>query len=272
MKLLRAFGIGCVLFSSTVFGQKSDDQNGPVGIFDSRTEYNQFMGGVKQLAYGENGNAELQAMIPMLNDIALNRSVGETAGQYGTAGMTLGLLADRRVREEIEMMDDQYKQIQAFNREIQQRTAEAIKGLDFTDRDNLVKQLSEIRSRAKTELEDVLLPSQVQRLKQIQMQALLRNQSLVDLLTKDPVKTRLAITDRQVQSLRAEEQKIEQDLQKEIAKLRAKARQRLIRQLDPGQQVEAKQLIGEAFEFANPPERSRKKGQKSKPKSGYKGK
>jgi hypothetical protein len=267
--MLRVFGIVCVLFSSTVLGQKSADQTGPIGIFESRNEYDQFMGGVKRLAYGENGNAELQAMIPMLNDIALNRPVGETASRYGTAGISLGLLADPSVREDIEMMDDQYKQIQEFNREIQRRSAEAIKGLDLTDRDKLIQQISQMRAKARNELEDVLLPKQIQRLKQIQVQALLRRQSFVDLLTEDPVKSSLGITDQQVRSLKIEEQKIERDLQGEIAKLRAKARERLISQLDPSQQAEAKELIGDAFEFKAPPRRNPKKSNKNKPKSAY---
>ncbi len=248
--------------ASNGFGQKEND--GPVGIFQSRAEYNQFMGGAKQAAYGENGNPELQAMIPLLNDIVLNQPVGETANKYGVQASTLGLLSDPNVRAELEMVDDQYEDLKRLNSEIQERTASQLRGLDFQDTANLAKQIRFIRERSNEDLDAVLLPHQLDRLRQIQMQSQLKRRSLVDILTNDPLKSDLDITDQQSEQLREEEKEIEEDLAREIAKLREQARDRLLSKLKPSQKSEVEKMIGDAFEFKQPEKTKNPKGEKVK--------
>lgn len=232
--------------------QKQGD-NEPVGIFQSRSEYHEFMGNAKRIAYGPEGNLELQAMIPMLNDIALNQPIGSTAGQYDVQGSTLGLLSDEKIRGELEMMDDQYDDLKRLNSEIQDRVAEQIRGLDFKDAGNLAEQIRGIREQARNDLHSVLLPHQLTRLRQIRMQSQLRRRSLVDLITSDPLKTELEVSDRQTRELRETEEEIEKELEEEIAKLRAKARDRLLSKLKPGQKDKVEEMFGDAFDFGDSP-------------------
>ena len=84
------------------------------------------------------------------------------------------------------------------------------------------------------------------------------------------MRSELDISNRQADSLREEEQKIEADLQKEIAALRDKARQRLIKTLDRSQQEKIDDLIGDTFEF-QPPTRAKAAGGKraGSSKGGY---
>jgi len=217
------------------------------------------MGGVKRAAYGEGGSPELQAMVPMLNDIALNKPVGWTAAEYGTESSTLGMLADKDIRSDLEMLDDQYSQLQDLNAEIQKRAAEQIRGLDFSDRENLVSQIKSIRESAVNDLNGVLLPHQVERLKQIQMQRLLQRQSLIDILTSDPLKTKLEITDDQSDDLKEREKEVEEELQREIAKLRERAREKLLSPLRETQKEAVEKLIGEVYEFKAEPKGKRQR-------------
>lgn len=235
--------------------------NGPVGIFDSGAEYDTFMTEVKRAAYGEGGNAELQAMVPMLNDIALNKPVGWTANQYGIEGSTLGLLSDSEIRGDLEMLDDQYEQLKELNTAIQQRAADQVRQLDFSDRENLASQIRSIRDRAASDLNGVLLPHQIERLQQIGMQAQLRRRSLVEILTSDPVKTKFKISDDQSSELKTREKEIEEELQREIAKLRERAREKLLATLRPTQKEAVEKMLGDSFEF-----KGKKKPRKSKSK------
>ncbi|MFK7768063.1 MAG: hypothetical protein AB8B55_12640 [Mariniblastus sp.] len=251
-------------------GQKESAEDGPVGIFSSRAEYSQFMGGAKRAAYGEGGSPELQAMIPMLNDIALNKPVGWTANEYGTTGSTLGLLSNEAIRADLEMVDSQYKELQDLSAQVQKRAAEQIRGLDFSNRDNLVSQIQKIRDEASEEVNAVLLPQQLNRLKQIRMQALLQQRGFVEVLTSNPVKSDLEITDQQSDELKEYEKIVQEDLAKEIAKLQEKARDRILSKLNPTQKKQAKEMIGDAFEFKN---EQKNAGQKKKAKrTGGKGK
>ncbi len=257
------FLTGMLLVCDNAIAQKDD---GPVGIFGSRSEYSEFMGGVKQAAYGEGGSPELQAMVPMLNDIALNKPVGWTASEYGTQGSTLGLLADADIRSDLEMVDDQYKQLQELNAEIQKRAAEQIRGLDFSDRKNLVSNINSIRKSAVSDLNGVLLPHQVERLNQIRMQSLLRRKSVVEILTSDPVKTNLEITDEQSADLKTKEKEIEEELQREIAELRERAREKLLASLRPTQKEAVEKMFGDAYNFKEKPREQRKPKGKRKGK------
>lgn len=231
--------------AAEVFAQKPGD-DGPVGMFSTRQEYDEFMGAAKTAAADQ---PELRSMIPLINDIALQQPFGSTARQYRTAGSPLGLLSDPRIRADIEMVDDQYKELQSLNAGIQQRLAEQLRAIDFNDSGNVASQLRAMRDAAQRDLNGVLLPHQLARLRQIRMQSKLRRRSFIDLLTNDPLKSELGITDDQTEALKTAEQEIEVEMQKEIARLRNKARDRLLAKLTATQRAKVKEMFGDAFEF-----------------------
>lgn len=255
-----------VLCHRPTVAQKNND-NGPVGIFSSQKEYFEFMGNVKRIAYGPEGNPELQAMVPMLNDIVLNQPIGQTASKYRSQGTNLDLLSDKAIREEIEMVDEQYEELKQVQKKIQSRVAQEIRGIDFSKRETVTTQIKRIRDRARKELDSLLLPHQVKRLQQLHLQSALRGRSLVDVITSDPLKTDLEIDDEQTQQLKKEEKKIEQELQKEIERLRKEAREKLISRLKPEQEKKLKELVGEEFDFpgGEPGKNPRKLGKKIRP-------
>ncbi|MCH2179612.1 MAG: hypothetical protein MK106_12495 [Mariniblastus sp.] len=271
MKLLSYLALACFTCPVLALAQeKGGKDEGPVGIFDSRDEYSQFLGSAKRTAYGEDGTPELRAMIPLLNDIALNRPVGSTSQQFSGAASLMGLIGNPRVRADLEIVDEQFEEFQRKAAESQQAAAEQLRGFDFSDRKGLVRLIEKIQDQTRQELESVLLPHQMDRLKQIRAQTLFRNRSFVEVLTSEPMRSELDISNRQADSLREEEQKIEADLQKEIAALRDKARQRLIKTLDRSQQEKIDDLIGDTFEF-QPPTRAKAAGGKraGSSKGGY---
>ncbi len=253
----------CLLIPATAgLAQKGGSQE-PTGIFQTGQEYDQFMSAAKQVAYGPDGNAELQAMIPMLNDIVLNRPIGSTSKQYGIQASTMGMLADEKVREDLAMSSEQFDSIKQANQEIQKRMAEQIRGLNFENADDVVGQIRDIRKSASDEINSALLPQQMERLQQIHLQNQIRRRSLVEILTSDPVKTSLEITDEKAEVLREEEVRIREDLAKEIAKLREEAKERLLSKLSFRQREQAEELIGDAFDFGSDQKEQGKKSRKS---------
>ncbi|MEM7782785.1 MAG: hypothetical protein AAF623_05485 [Planctomycetota bacterium] len=250
-------------------GQKTDT-DGPVGIFQSQQEYYDFMGAAKGAAYGEGGSPELRAMIPLINDIVLNQPIGSTAGQYQTEASTLGILSNPDVRADLEMVDDQYKELQSLNQQIQNRAAEQLRNLDFSDQTGVVEQIGKIRSNTESELSSLLLPHQLKRLRQIKMQQLLQVKTLVDVLTDNPVKKELDISDEQAKDLQDADDEIQRELALKIKKLQEEAREKLIARLNPIQQAEAKELIGDAFEFKTYDGRTKKNSKRGKVRSSSK--
>ncbi len=243
--LVMATWLAFLCTPGPAFGQK-DEGGENYGIFQSRQEYSEFMGSVKRSAAE---NPEMEGMIGMINDVVLGKPIGATAQQYGSSGGTLDLLADSKVRAELEMVDDQYKELQSLNAEIRQRAAEQLREIDFRDSRNLVEQIRNIRSQAEKELNSVLLPHQTQRLQQIRSQSRLRSRSLAQILTSDPVRSELGITDRQSTELLQAEREIEAELARKIAGLRAESRDELIKRLNRAQQRQVQEIFGDAFEF-----------------------
>ncbi len=115
-----------------------------------------------------------------------------------------------------------------------------------------MEQVRRIRDQSREDLQNVLLPHQLTRLRQLNAQSQLKWRSLTDVLISEPLKSQLEITDRQADELKAAEQAIEEDLAREIAKLRAKARERLISKLKRAQRKQVDEIFGDEFEFSDP--------------------
>jgi hypothetical protein len=246
------------------------DKEGNDGMFKSKEDYGNFIGSAKR-ASAE--NPELRALIPLINDIARGMPIGSTASRYGSASSELGLLSNPRVREDIEMVDDQYREFQERQRALQQEMADQLRQIDFTDTENLPSQIKEIRNSAEREMNELLLPHQVKRLRQLRMQSLLQRRDLVQVLTADPIKSDLEITDEQSQELRDYQVQMQEDLQREIAKLQDKARSRLLSKLNPSQKRQVEEMIGDTFVFQDSVDKAEgKAGKRSKGGGGGKGK
>ena len=228
--------------------QKDDGLDGDYGIFANQQEYYQFMGDVKRSVAT---NPEMKALIPFINDVALGRPIGWTSQKYGGNENNLGMLANKNVRADLEMDDDQYKELQKLNDDVRRRAADQLRNIDFSDTKNLIERISKIRTHSQEAMGAVLLPHQTKRLDQIRRQSQLRYRSLAELLTSDPLREELKITDRQSDDLLAAEKEIEADLARKIAKLRAEAREKLIKQLKRNQQKQVNELLGDLFNFGN---------------------
>lgn len=226
--------------------QKSIPANNEYGIFQNQDEYYNFMGNLKTQGAG---NPELMAMVPLVNDIVLQRPIGSTGQKYNAAGSTLGLLANEDIRGELEMLDEQYKDLQAANKAIQERAADQLRKLDFSDIQNVAAKIQSIRDQSEQELRQTLLPHQIQRLKQILAQSQLRRRSLVEILTSEPMKSEFEISDVQADDLKSAERKINEDLEHQIEKLREQAKEKLVRQLNSSQRQKVEELFGDAFDF-----------------------
>ena len=240
-------GVAVCLPVASLFAQ--DEKS--YGIFDTRDAYYEFMGNVKEEGAS---NPELMAMVPMINDIVLGQPIGSTGKQYNATSSTLGLLADESVRKELEMVDEQFADLQKANEQIQKRMADQLRGLDLTDMKSATAQILAIRDQSEKELQATLLPHQMKRLRQLMVQNQLRRRSLVEILTSEPWRSQLEISNEQADKLRDSEVEIAKDLERQIAELREKARQRLLGTLENRQRKQVEEMFGDAYEFSQPKE------------------
>lgn len=235
----------------------AQDKQEDFGIFETQQQYFDFMGSVKEAGAT---NPELRSMVSMINDIVLLQPFGSTSQKYGTANDTLGLLADESVRKELEMVDSQFEEIKAANDEIQMQFAKRLRELDLSDMDSAAKQILALRSESENELQATLLPHQMKRLRQLAARNQLRQRSLIDIITSEPLQAQLNISQDQAKELKAQEKKVQEDLQRQITELRVKAHKRLLSSLKSDQRKQVEEIFGSETEnLLKPANKSRLK-------------
>ena len=242
---LTALGLAAGwLFAGSATAQEKEPE--AYGIFANQEQYHQFMGSVKTIARED---PEMQAMVGLINDIALGHELGTTSRQYKMADSTMGLLSRPDVRKDIEMIDDQYRRLKDLASDLQGQAGDKLRALNYRDPEQLLDAVKNIRRDAQRQLEGLLLPHQLLRLRQIRTRSQLQRQSLIEWLTRDPVKSELSLSDQQAAQLREDAEKIDQELAVEISKLREAARQKLLQRLSPTQQSQVEELLGDDFSF-----------------------
>ena len=86
----------------------------------------------------------------------------------------------------------------------------------------------------------------------MQNRSQLQRTGIARLLTSDPIKSKLEISEQQSAELLEAEENIEAELEKEIAQLREEAREKLLAKLKASQREKAEELLGENFDFSQP--------------------
>jgi len=230
------------------------------GIFQNKEDYHAFMGGLKSL-----DDPEIKAMIPVLNDIVLGKPIGHTASKYGLrSGGMIDLLADKRVRAELDIVDFQYDELKRINRAVQERIAKQLRSLDLNHPKDYASTVREITRSVQDRHKGVLLPHQLDRLRQLSVQNQIRRRSIADVLTTDPLATKLKITDQQKQALKQAEREIEEELARQIEALRKQSRNKLLSHLTQTQRNKLEKIIGDDFQFSQPKKPGKFKKRKAK--------
>ncbi len=227
----------------------SGEGESQAGLFQTKNDYFEFMGNLKRSAKSD---PELAAMIPLINDVVLGDPIGTTGKKFKGTASPLGLLDNPKVREELDMVDDQFRELQRLTSNIQKKAAAEIRNMDFSKVTNVAKRIRGIQSNMKQDIDDLLLPHQLKRLNQLQNRSQLQRTSIARLLTSDPIKSKLEISEQQSAELLEAEENIEAELEKEIAQLREEAREKLLAKLKASQREKAEELLGENFDFSQP--------------------
>jgi Spy/CpxP family protein refolding chaperone len=184
-------------------------------------------------------------------------------GGFGGGGL-LGSVNDANVQKELELLDDQVEKLRDLQRKIGEARRESFQGVSFRE----LQQLPEDERRAKfeemrtksdekrkeleKEAENILLPSQVERLKQINIQNQLRSRSTADVLASSELKAELNLTDAQIEELKKAQEEAQAELRKKLERVQEEAREKVLSVLTPEQRAKIKKLMGAKIEFSPP--------------------
>jgi hypothetical protein len=181
-------------------------------------------------------------------------------GMFGGGNTnSLMLLMNEKVREELDLVDDQVEELTALQEEMQTEMRDMFSGMRDMDQEERQSAMEKMRDEMtkKTEsfqkkVDEVLLPHQQKRLKQLTFQSQSRGRGGVGgLLTSDTMKEELDITSEQEPKITEAAEKAAEEMQAELKKLQAKTEEKILSALTETQRKKYRELVGEAFDFGN---------------------
>lgn len=175
-------------------------------------------------------------------------------GGRGGGGIT-GLLQSEDVRAEVEVTDDQMADLQAMGEDLRDEMRSMFQDMrDLSPEErqerfqSMREEMEDIRAEAEDRMSDILLPHQMARLKEIELQQQVQRGGLQGAL-RGPLAEELGITDEQREELMAKAQELQQEMQEKIAQLRKDAEEELMQVLTPEQQSKLKSMMGTEFQM-----------------------
>ena len=175
----------------------------------------------------------------------------------------LSALFDPRIQKELELSESQVKQLKTFLasiKESQKNYGEQLKKMKSqgaenaeidTKRKDFIAKLDEKKSEIQKEATDLLLPHQIDRLKQVTIQVMMRetaknSKKESGLLTPEMMKF-LKIDSSQEKKIRDKTLELQKKMMQEIKELQEKYRKELMRELTPQQRKKYEEATGDFF-------------------------
>jgi Spy/CpxP family protein refolding chaperone len=185
---------------------------------------------------------------------------GGRSGPGGPLGGGItGLLQTNEVQKEIELMDDQRQELDAIAEEMRGELRGMFQGMGELSPEERRARFDEIRSRAaelqtkaEGKVQQVLLPHQFDRLKQIDLQTRIQRGGAAA-LSEGEMAEKLGLTEAQQEQLRERSAEVQQELQEKIRQLRLEARGKLMDVLSPEQRAKLETMLGEDFSLPDQP-------------------
>lgn len=176
----------------------------------------------------------------------------------GGASSWLGLLRMNSIQKEIELVPDQDQQIKQLQKDMWREMQEQMKDVRGLEPDERREQFALLRERMEErqveyqqKIESVLLPMQVKRLRELQVQSQARRSGdgAVGVLKNAEILKELGIDSEQKQKLEEKAKEVREKLEEKIKEMRAKAEEEILSVLTKEQRTQLRGMIGETFDF-----------------------
>lgn len=177
-------------------------------------------------------------------------------------GGILGLAMRDEVQQELQLVDEQKEKVRALTDELRNKAREEMRGMfenmrDLSDEERRAKfdeirtKFEAINSEMEKKLDGILLPHQLERLKQINLQNQIKYRG-ASALTSGDVAQALNLTDEQREKLEKRAAEVQEELQTKIRELQTEARKKMLDVLTPDQQAQLQKLMGDQFDMPEP--------------------
>ncbi len=161
------------------------------------------------------------------------------------------------VQGEIELVDEQMQQIRDINAEfgkkIQEQISEMRLGNMNPDRGrDLSDLIQRLNAEKQQRMQQVLLPHQFDRLRQIALQTRMKRTGEATTLSSGEVAEALGISAEQQEKIKARAEELKKEMEEKIARIKQEAREELLDELTGEQRRKLEEMMGDSFELKTP--------------------
>lgn len=178
-------------------------------------------------------------------------------------GDGFSMLSDLNVQKDLELVDDQLQRINEVNQDFSKQIKEQMKGMHGEDGSfsmdrarEMGQMIRDLKAQQKEQLNEILLPQQQDRLKQVSLQLQMKRRSTGGMLA-GKLAEELGITSEQKKRIKDRQKQLQKELDEKFAKMREEARTSLLEELTNEQRQKLEQLIGDKFESNEEDSKSR---------------
>ena len=166
-------------------------------------------------------------------------------------GDAFSMLSNKSVQEDLELVGDQLDKVneirQDFDKELREQF-EILKSDPQAGQD-LAERIQEIQQAKKEKIEGMLLPHQLERLKQVQLQTKMQQRGTAATLASKELAEALGIDADQKKRIKKRAKELSEELAKRTAELKEEIRNKLLEELTSDQKAKLEELRGEKFEY-----------------------
>lgn len=171
-----------------------------------------------------------------------------------------GLLQQDKIRSELKITPEQIAGIEKLQKQSNQLLSTAVQAMmkarsnggGNLDLSTLQEAKDNVRDLTDRGIEEILLPEQLERIRQIAFQVEISRMGLGPSLTRGKLGETVGIRNDQKPDLIRLATKIEEETTAKIAQIRREAREELVATLDEEQQAKVTELIGDFFDYSAP--------------------
>lgn len=188
-------------------------------------------------------------------------SLGSPSVDPNSRSQLFNLLANQSIRDELELTDQQYGGVKQILEASQKSMSQLIKsrmtarggdssvrisGSDFQDL------MAENRAKSEEAIEEILLPEQMKRVRQLAYQVEISRSGISESLVNGRLGKEIGVYDDQKEELANRAAKIEKEAKLAILAIKSQARAKLFKELTPDQRKAAEELLGDFFDYEEP--------------------
>lgn len=247
---MKYTAIAAILAAAFV-GQTALSQDGDI----------QFSGGVQvQSIGGPEGGLLTEGAVGMFSPLGGGVSFGSSFGGVdpNSGSQLFSLLSNESVRAELKLTEEQFDGSQKIMKESRKRMGDYVRSMMSErksgtsiqiDGQTMKTMTQEASAQAEAAIEEILLPVQLKRIRQLAYQIEVRQNGLGEFLVDGRLGQDVDVHDDQKQHLTDRAAAIEAEARAAIIKIRSEAQAKLLAELAPDQRKTAEGLLGKYFEY-----------------------